>query len=227
MFSHDKQGRVRLGVFEYVVQGLIVLSLIDFSLDTLPNLSSRQQSILNGFELFCVAAFTIEYLARFLLSKPPKAYAFSFFGLVDLLAILPYLLTGIDLRSIRALRLLRLLRILKLARYSSAVQRYHRAFILIKEELALFGITALILLFVAAAGIYHFENPAQPDKFRSIFDSMWWALCTLTTVGYGDIYPITAGGRLFTFLVLLVGLGFIAVPTGLFASALSKARNEE
>lgn len=227
MISHDKQGRVRLGLFEYVIQGLIVLSLIDFSLDTLPNLSTRQQSILNGIELFCVAAFSIEYLVRFLLSKPPKAYAFSFFGLVDLLAILPYLLTGVDLRSIRALRLLRLLRILKLARYSSAVQRYHRAFILIKEELALFGITALILLFVAAAGIYHFENPAQPEKFSSIFDSMWWALCTLTTVGYGDIYPITFGGRLFTFLVLMVGLGFIAVPTGLFASALSKARNEE
>jgi voltage-gated potassium channel len=227
MFSHDHIGRVRLGPLEYAVQALIVLSLIAFALNTLPDITERQRTLLDAFELFSIAAFTVEYLARLLLSKPPRAYAFSFFGLIDLLAILPFFLLGLDLRSIRAFRLLRLLRILKLARYSMAMQRYHRAFILIKEELALFGVTALILLFVASAGIYHFENPAQPDKFRSIFDSMWWALCTLTTVGYGDIYPITAGGRFFTFLVLLVGLGFIAVPTGLFASALSKARQEE
>lgn len=82
-------------------------------------------------------------------------------------------------------------------------------------------------MYLAAMGIYYFEHPAQPDKFRSMFDSLWWAGATLTTVGYGDIYPITPGGRIFTFVVLLGGLGVIAVPTGLVASALSKARREE
>ena len=77
------------------------------------------------------------------------------------------------------------------------------------------------------AGIYFFENPAQPEVFRSIFDSLWWAVESLTTVGYGDIYPITIGGRIFTFFVLIIGLGIIAVSTGLFSSALSKAREEE
>jgi len=80
---------------------------------------------------------------------------------------------------------------------------------------------------LTAVGIYHFENAAQPEQFKSIFHSLWWALATLTTVGYGDLYPITAGGQLFTFFVLMIGLGIVAVPTGLVASALSQARDEE
>ena len=93
-----------------------------------------------------------------------------------------------------------------------------------KEELILFGAVALLLLFFSAVGIYYCENEAQPKAFASVFHGMWWALCTLTTVGYGDVYPITLGGRLFTFVVLSTGLGFISVPAGLVASALSKAR---
>ena len=151
-----------------------------------------------------------------------------FFGLVDLVAILPfYIGTGVDLRSIRAFRLLRLFRLLKLARYSRAMQRYHRAFIIAKEELVLFSVTALILFYLASVGIYHFEHVAQPEAFKSVFHSFWWAVTTLTTVGYGDAYPITLGGKIFTFFVLMIGLGFVAVPTGLFASALSAARSEE
>lgn len=94
-------------------------------------------------------------------------------------------------------------------------------------SLVLFGAIALITFYLSAVGIYYFENPAQPEKFSAIFDSMWWALATLTTVGYGDVYPITAGGKVFTFFVLAIGLGIVAVPTGLIASALSKAREEE
>ena len=84
-----------------------------------------------------------------------------------------------------------------------------------------------MLLFFSAVGIYYFESAAQPDSFSSIFQSMWWAVATLTTVGYGDVYPITVGGKLFTFFVLMVGLGIVAVPTGLVASALSTAREME
>lgn len=148
-------------------------------------------------------------------------------GIVDLMAILPFdLALGLDLRSVRALRLLRLFRIFKLARYSKAMNRYRDAFISIKEELVLFGVTAMIILYLSSVGIYYFENPAQPEVFSSVFTAMWWAVVTLTTVGYGDVYPVTIGGRIFTTLILMVGLGVVAVPTGLFAAALNKVKGE-
>lgn len=227
MISHDENGRVSFGRFDFIIQGLIILSLISFALETLPNLTSQHQGWLRLFEIGTVALFTVEYLLRLCLSRPRCSYAWSFFGIVDLIAILPfYVATGIDLRSVRAFRLLRLFRLLKLARYSSAMQRYHRAFMIAREELILFGFTALIMFYLASVGIYYFENQAQPETFASVFHSFWWAVATLTTVGYGDIYPITVGGKIFTFIVLMIGLGFVAVPTGLFASALSAARDE-
>ncbi|WP_444927605.1 potassium channel family protein [Microbulbifer sp. TRSA002] len=114
-----------------------------------------------------------------------------------------------------------------MAGYSKAVARFGRAFRMIKEELVLFRVTALILLYLSSVGIYYFESAAQPEQFKSIFHSLWWAVTTLTTVGYGDMYPVTLGGRIFTFFVLLIGLGVVAIPTGLVASALSKARIED
>ena len=96
-----------------------------------------------------------------------------------------------------------------------------------KEEVALFLIVTLILIFIVSAGIYFFENEAQPDKFQSVFHSMWWTIVTLTTVGYGDVYPITVGGKIFTFFILILGLGIVTIPAGLVASALSKAREIE
>ena len=153
---------------------------------------------------------------------------FSFFGLVDLIAILPfYLSLGIDLRAVRVLRLLRVVRLFKLARYNQAMLRLQRAAALAKEELVLFVGVALMLIYMSAVGIYFFENPVQPDIFASIVHSLWWAVITLTTVGYGDAVPVTVGGRLFTFVILLLGLGIVAVPTGVIAAALEKARDEE
>ena len=96
-----------------------------------------------------------------------------------------------------------------------------------KEEVMIFFLATLILLYFSAVGIYYFEHEAQPDHFQSIFHSLWWAVATLTTVGYGDVYPVTAGGKLFTFLILMCGLGIVAVPAGLVAAALSKVRDEE
>jgi len=147
---------------------------------------------------------------------------------VDLAAILPfYLGTGVDLRSIRTLRLLRLFRILKLARYSAAVRRFHRALAMAKEEIILFLTATAILLYLGAVGIYYFESEAQPERFGSVLHCLWWAVATLTTVGYGDVYPVTSGGKVFTCLILLVGLGFVSVPAGLVASALGRARQME
>ncbi|WP_269747397.1 potassium channel family protein [Imhoffiella purpurea] len=119
------------------------------------------------------------------------------------------------------------MRILKLARYSAAMRRFHKAFLLAREELVLFVIVASIMLYLSAVGIYYFEHEAQPEAFPSVFHSLWWAMSTLTTVGYGDVYPIAAGGRVFTAFVLFVGLGIVAIPAGMVATALSRARSIE
>jgi voltage-gated potassium channel len=226
--SRDERGHAQFGRAEIFIQALIVLSLLSFALETVKTLPPAVRIGLEIFEGFCIAVFTVEYLLRLKLSTSARAYAFSFYGFIDLLAIVPYYVAaGLDLRSVRAFQLLRLIRILKLGRYSIAVQRFHRAFVLVKEELVLFGFVASCILYLSAVGIYYFENEAQPDKFGSIFDSLWWAIATLTTVGYGDVYPITVAGRAFTFLVLLSCLGIVAVPTGVIASALAKAREQE
>lgn len=215
-------------IFALAIQLLIVVSLITFTLDTLPDLSAGMRALLGDIELFTISVFTAEYVGRVIIAEKKAAFIFSFYGLVDLLAVLPfYLSSGLDLRTLRALRLLRLIRILKLFRYSRAIDRFRRALSIIKEELILFGFIAVIMLYLSAVGIYYFENAAQPDQFRSVIHSLWWAITTLTTVGYGDMFPVTAGGKFFTFLVLMVGLGIVAVPTGLIASALSQTRKED
>ena len=215
-------------VFDVVIQCLIIVSLVSFSIETLPDLTNDTRQLLRYVEIGTVTVFTAEYLLRILVADRRLKFIFSFFGLVDLVATLPfYLATELDLRSIRVLRLLRLFRVFKLVRYSKAIQRFHTAFLIAKEELALFFMVATMLFYFAAVGVYYFENSAQPELFASVFHSLWWAVITLTTVGHGDVYPVTIGGRIFTFFVLMIGLGIIAVPTGILASALSKTREIE
>tara|TARA_R110002051_G_scaffold126513_1_gene200130 strand:- start:485 stop:1201 length:717 start_codon:yes stop_codon:yes gene_type:complete len=224
----DNTNTLRGKVFALLIQFLIIVSLVTFSIDTLPNLSKDLKQILYLVEIITVVIFSFEYLLRFLLAKKKLKFIFSFYGLVDLLAILPfYLSTGYDLRAIRIFRLLRLVRILKLFKYNQAIKRFHRALVIAKEELILFGFVAAIMLYLSAVGIYYCESDAQPEQFSSVFHSLWWSVTTLTTVGYGDMYPITVGGKIFTFFILTIGLGIVAVPTGLLASALSEARKQD
>lgn len=214
--------------FNLSIQALIVLALVSFSIDTLPDLHPTTRQALENVELLIVAVFSVEYVLRLVAARPMRSYAVTFLGMIDLAAILPfYLAAGFDLRSLRAVRLLRLFRALKLVRNSGAIGRINRAFVIAREELVLFASATTLVLYFAAVGIYYFENEAQPDAFSSIFDGLWWAVATLTTVGYGDVFPVTAGGKFFTFIVLITGLGVVAVPTGLIASALSRAREEE
>ena len=219
----------RLGKrFEIFVQILIVISIIAFSVETLPDLSDNLRLSLEWIDRISISVFVVEYLLRLWFAEKRLQFVFSFFGIIDLLAILPFFLaTSIDLRSARSLRLLRLFRVLKLARYNAAVHRFHVALLLAKEEIVLFMALTGITLFLAAVGIYHFEHEAQPEQFKSVFHSLWWAITTLTTVGYGDVVPVTTGGRIFTFVVLLVGLGVVSVPAGLVSAALLRARSLE
>jgi voltage-gated potassium channel len=214
--------------FEIFIQVLIAVSLVSVTIDSLPNLSERVQTLLAWEEIIIVGVFTIEYMLRATTAERPLGYVFSFWGFIDLAAIAPfYLGLSADLRAARALRLLRVFRAMKLLRYNAASERLKAAFMKVREELLIFGALALIVLFLSAVGIYNFEHEAQPEVFGSIPESLWWSATTLTTVGYGDAVPITLGGRLFTFCVLVIGLGVVAVPTGLIASALTEVRREE
>lgn len=210
--------------FAFFIQALILLSIVTFSIETIPNLKPQTKTILQSIELFSVIIFSLEYLLRIYVADSKPKFIFSFFGIIDFLAILPFYLSfGVDLRSLRALRFLRLFRILKLVRYNRAMNHFTRAIKSAKEEIFLFIFITLILIYFSAVGIYYFENQAQPEHFSSIFDSLWWAIITLTTVGYGDVYPITVGGKVFTFIILMIGLGIVAIPTGIISSALTKS----
>lgn len=215
-------------LFDYFIQILIVLSLVSFSIESIPNLSDKTLNILQKFEVLSITIFSTEYILRIFVSKKPVKYIFSFYGIIDILAILPFYVSGLmDLRFLRMFRIFRVFRAFKLIRYNKALSRFHTAYKIVKEELVLFFMVTLMLLFLVSAGIYAFENEAQPEVFKSVFHSAWWAVVTLTTVGYGDVYPITIGGRIFTFFVLMIGIGIIAVPAGLIGTALSKAREIE
>ena len=149
--------------FDLTIQFLIIVSLVTFTIDTLPDLSSESKELLRYIEVFTVTIFTIEYILRIIVSRKKRKFIFSFYGLVDLLAILPfYISSGLDLRAVRVFRLFRLVRILKLFRYNQAIKRFHRAFVIAKEELILFWFVAIIMLYLSAVGIYYFENVAQP-----------------------------------------------------------------
>ena len=217
-------------VFDLFVQSLIIFSISIFAIETLPNLTLRSLEILSYLEVVIVIIFTFEYLLRLIVSKNKIGFIFSFWGIIDLLAIVPFYLIAfgldLDLVFLRTLRLFRLVRIIKLARYSKSFTRIMLAFKIAKEDLLVaFGATSIMLI-IASFGIYIFENPVQPDKFSSVFHSLWWALATLTTVGYGEIYPITLGGKVFTGLILMIGLGIVALPAGIIASSLTEAREQ-
>ena len=214
--------------FDLVIQSLILISIITFTIETLPDLEADTRKFLHATEVVIVILFTIEYLLRLYVADRKLDYVLTFYGVIDLLAILPfYLASGIDLRSLRVFRMFRLFRLLKLLRFGRAMRRFARAFIIAKEEIILFSVVTVMLLYLSAVGIYYFEHIAQPEAFKSVIHSLWWAVTTLTTVGYGDVYPITAGGKIFTFIILMIGLGIVAIPAGLLASALSTAGMEE
>lgn len=211
---------------------LIVLSAMAIVLESISAIYAVYQTEFFWFESFAVGVFTLEYALRLWSSVEGGAedaepwrcrlrYLFSGAAFVDLVAIVPFYLMligagGIDMRF---LRMFRLLRVLKLTRYSAALNILLQALRENGRSLAAAFFILLMVMLVAATGMYYFEHDAQPEAFSSIPASMWWAFATLTTVGYGDITPITVGGRVFGALITVLGLGMVALPTGILASA--------
>jgi voltage-gated potassium channel len=207
-------------------------------LETVPSLFNAYHDWFMGFEVFSVIVFTLEYGMR-IWTAPEGAdkrpfmsrvkYVLSPFAFVDLLAILPFylpLFVNIDLRYLRALRLFRIIRIFKLGRYSKSMRLLSYVFRERAPDLIVAFSVGLILLVVSATSMYFFEHDAQPEAFSSIPAAMWWAIATLTTVGYGDIYPITVGGKVFGSFVAVIGVGLVAIPTGILGAGLVEAIEE-
>lgn len=213
---------------------LILLNVIAIILESVNAIYIRFERAFWYFEVFSVVAFTVEYFARIWSSidledakdRSPVVgrirYMFTPLALVDLIAILPFYLAfyvSLDLRFLRGLRLLRLF---KLARYSPALGALLD--VIQKEAEALLAaiVVLLILLVMSAGGIYMLENEIQPETFGSIPAAMWWAIVTLTTLGYGDVVPATTGGKMFGGLIGLLGIGMIALPAAIMASGFAE-----
>jgi voltage-gated potassium channel len=219
-----KPGDVVSKVFDIFLISLILLNVIAVILGTMKPIQERYDAVLNGFEIFSVTVFSLEYLARVWSCVVLKDYAKPVSGrlrfMLRPLSILPFYLTFVefDLLFIRAFRLFRIFRIAKLGRYSSAVRLFGRVFRNTKEELVLTMMVMLLLIIMASSLMYFAENEAQPDKFTDIPSTMWWSVMTLTTVGYGDTYPITAFGKFLTSIISILGIGFFALPTGILGA---------
>ena len=203
---------------------LILLSTFAIILESDQELSAAYYRQFQVFEIISVTIFSIEYVYRTILNFRRFRnfkYNYGFYGLIDLIAVLPFFLPlafVFDSRALRILRLIRALRILKVGQHSKAVKHLLQVFKEIKGELTLTFFLSLILIVFAGIVVFYAENPFQPEVFNNIGSSIWWAFATLTTVGYGDIYPITLIGKLIASFVAIIGIGLIAIPTGLISA---------
>jgi voltage-gated potassium channel len=212
---------------------LIILNVTAVMLETVPSLHDTygEQQFFYYFDLISVIIFTIEYVLRVWSSNQDPRYKHSFRGrlrymvsagaLIDLLAILPFYLQafiGLDLRVLRILRLLRFFRLFRLTAYMRATKLVATVFRSRVNELLLSLVLIMFLIIIASCLVYFAEHPVQPDKFESIPATIWWAVVSLTTVGYGDLIPITTLGKVFSSIILLAGVGLLALPAGIITS---------
>ncbi|KQC14427.1 MAG: potassium channel protein [Desulfuromonas sp. SDB] len=227
----DKTSRI----FDIFIMTLIILNIISVVLETEKGIYSCWETQFYYFELISIIIFSIEYILRIWSCTSNPIYNgrfkgrikffFSGMALIDLFAILPFyipMVIPIDLRFIRILRLFRMFRLFKMGRYSKSFEIVKAVIKDKKEELIIALIFTLILLFLSSSVMYFVENTAQPDKFSSILDSMWWGMSTLTTVGYGDVYPVTPLGKFLGMIISILGIGVFALPTGILASGFSE-----
>jgi len=212
---------------------LILLNVVAIFLGTYQEIETAYGFYLDAFEFFSVCVFLVEYIVRIWTAdllypelsktKARLKFVFSFFGLIDFFALLPFflpLVMKVDLRIIRILRLLRLIRIFKLGRHSKSFKLFSDVIREIRFDLLVTLFATFILLVLSATIMYFIENEAQPDKFTNIGEALWWAVATLTTVGYGDIFPITGMGKVLSSFIALLGIGVVALPTAIISSAI-------
>lgn len=233
ILEERNQSDLSIRLFHYFLIGLILMNVLAVILTTVNSIEEQYHFELMIFEVFSVGIFTLEYGLRLWAAAefhapelPPwrarLKYATSVMAVIDLLAILPFYFGLFIQLDLRFLRIMRLLRVFKLGRYSFAMQMLLEV---LRKEFKTFiaiGTVLLVVIIIASSGIYLLEHKVQPEKFGSIPHSMWWAMATLTTVGYGDVVPITPLGKLFGGLITLLSIGIVALPAGILASSFSE-----
>ena len=226
--THDKHDLNYF--FDLFIIILILLNVFAMIIASEPEIGNRYRPYFYSFEVFSVIVFSIEYILRLWTCVEQEKYSHPVWGrikymfspaaLIDFFAILPFYLpfVGIDLRFIRMLRLFRIFRLLKMARYSSAFNMLKGVFKEKKEELLVTLLLIIIILVIISTLMHYVERGVQPEAFGSIPRALWWGVVTLTTVGYGDVYPITTFGKILGGIITLMGIGLIALPSGILAS---------
>ena len=219
--------KVSLG-FDKFIYGLIIANVLAMILESHASIRAVYATQFYVFECISIIIFSFEYLYRIVNGYKNKGikgatqYIFSTFGLIDLISILPFYLNQfikVDGRFVRILRLFRLTRIFKLGRDSASLKLFVQALSAVRNELKFTLFLSILTILFSASAIYFLENEAQPEKFSSITESIWWATVSLATVGYGDVYPITVGGKAFAAIISLVGIGIVAIPTGIISAS--------
>lgn len=220
--------------------GLIALNSLAIVLHSVPEIREHPAwaQIFIDFEIFSVIVFTLEYGLRVWASVESPEYSdplwgrirfmFSAWALIDLFAILPFYLTlfTADFGLIRMLRLLRVVRLYRITKYSRALNMIKTAVRYTKEELIISYAFLLFAMLIASSIIYYIEHPVQPEVFSSIPAAMWWGVVTMTTLGYGDVYPVTALGKVFGGFIAILGVALFSLPTGILASGFIEQINE-
>lgn len=215
-------------LFDKFIYVLIILNIVAMIMESHVSLRLAYGNAFSIFEATSIFIFSFEYLYRVFIAfkddklKGVSKYVFSVFGIIDLISILPFYLNTfikVDGRFLRILRLFRLTRIFKLGRDSSSLKLFTKALSSVKNELRFTLFLSTLMILFSASAIYYLENEAQPEKFSSISESIWWATVSLATVGYGDVYPITIGGKIFASLISLIGIGIVAIPTGIISAS--------
>ena len=223
--------------FDLFIISLIILNVLALIISTVPEVNARFRYIFDIFEVFSISIFTVEYIGRLYSCVENSGYSKPVSGrfrymlrpmlLIDLMAILPFYLTvmGIDLRSLRAIRMVRIFRLLKLVRYVKAVENIGGALKDRRQEITVALSLIGFMVLVSATLMYYAEKDTQPDVFTSIPAAMWWAVATLTTVGYGDTYPVTGIGKFLGSLIAILGISAIAIPTAILSDAFKSMNN--
>jgi len=214
--------------FERFIYILIIANVLAMILESHENIHIKYSEYFKIFETVSILIFSFEYLFRIYEGFKEKGlkgvskYVFSGFGLIDLISILPFYFNqfiNVDGRFLRILRLFRLTRIFKLGRDSKSLKLFIRALSAVRAELKFTLFLSILTILFSASAIYYLEHEAQPEKFSSITESIWWSTISLATVGYGDVYPVTVGGKIFASIISLVGIGIVAIPTGVISAS--------
>lgn len=220
--ADDRAGKL----FDAVLIAAILASVIVIILDSVQSIREEYHGLFITLEWFFTILFTIEYALRIITVRKPIRYILSFYGIVDLLSILPsyvglFIPGAQNLMVIRMLRLLRVFRVFKLVRFLGEADALRHAFISSRHKIAVFMTTVMIIITIMAAAMHVIESSADNDDFSSLPQSMYWAIVTMTTVGYGDATPITPMGKFLSAVMMLIGYSMIIVPAGILSAEIA------